>query len=300
MKNSPRVQLTPDGPNVSKLIQGYWRLADWNMSSQGCLSFIKNHVDLGVTTVDHAHVYGSPPCEELFGRALRLDRSLREQIEIISKCGIVPATEDKVGHYNSSSKSIVSSVECSLSLLGIESLDILLIHRPDYLTKASEIIETFLKLKSAGKVKHLGVSNFNTAQFELLQSMVDFPLVTNQIEINPLKLDILENGILDNLQQSGIHPMAWSCLAGGKIFNTEDKDLKRLNNVLLNVSEEIGAKSIDQTVLAWVMKLPCQPLPILGSGNSDRVKAGVESLSLTLNNEQWYRILVASKGSDVD
>ena len=202
----PKVQMIPGGPNFSRLVQGYWRLSEWKLSPQDCLSFIKEHVSLGITTVDHAHIYGSPSCESLFGKALKLDPSLRDQIEIISKCGIISAAEGKIAHYNSSKQSIITSVELSLSRFGIECLDVLLIHRPDLLMDADEIIETFLKLKADGKVKYLGVSNFNLAQLELLQSRMDMPLVTNQIEINPINLDVLESGMLEKLQQFKMRP----------------------------------------------------------------------------------------------
>ncbi len=294
-----KVQMTPAGPHFSKLVQGYWRMAQWNLSTQACLSFIKTHVEMGITTVDHAHVYGNPSCEILFGNALKLDPLLRDKLEIVSKCGITPATEGKITHYNSSKQTIINSVELSLSRLGIECLDVLLIHRPDYLMTAEDIVETFLALKKQGKVNHLGVSNFNVAQLELLQSRIDTPLVTNQIEINPINLSVLESGMQEKLQQLNIRPMAWSCLAGGQLFESKSTNIERLTLELKAVGNEIGAESIDQVVFAWIMKLPSNPVPIIGSGNIDRVKKIAESLQLSMTHEQWYRILTASQGHGV-
>ena len=295
----PKVKMSPDGPGFSRLVQGYWRLAEWNLSSQECLSFIKEHVSLGITTVDHAHIYGNPSCEILFGKALKLDPSLRDQLQIVSKCGITLASEGKVSHYNSSKQAIVNSVELSLTRLGIECLDVLLLHRPDYLMDADEVVDTFLKLKADGKVKYLGVSNFNLAQLELLQSRIDVPLVTNQVEINPINLDVIKSGMLEKLQEVKTRPMAWSCLGGGRIYDENSTQFQKLTLELKALASEIGAESIDQVVFAWVMKMPSGPLPILGSGNIDRIRKSAESLKLNMTHEQWYRILVASQGQDV-
>ncbi|MDG1905489.1 MAG: aldo/keto reductase [Arenicella sp.] len=299
MSTVPKVQMAPKGPVFSSLVQGYWRLAEWNMSPQQRLSFIKEHVALGVTTIDHAHIYGRPSCEQLFGEALAIDPILRDKIEIISKCGISLADSGKVAHYNSSKESILSSVEKSLKRLGTEYLDVLLIHRPDFLMDADEIAEAFSKLKQEGMVNHFGVSNFTSAQLSLLQSRLEVPLVTNQIEINPINLDVFESGLLEDLQRVRMRPMAWSCLGGGEIFSEKSEDMEGLRNKLHELVGELGAKSIDQVIYAWVMRAPANPLPILGSGNIDRVRAAVESLELNINNEQWYRVWSASKGHDV-
>jgi predicted oxidoreductase len=295
----PRIKITPEGASFSNLVQGYWRLADWNMSAQHRLSFLKSHVELGITTVDHAHIYGNPSCESLFGEALKIDPLLRDQIEIISKCGISKAESGKVAHYNLSKTAIVSSVETSLKRLGTDYLDALLLHRPDFLMDADEIAETFVRLTRQGKVKYFGVSNFTSAQFSLLQSRLDFALVTNQIEINPVNLDIFEDGILDDMQRMLIRPMAWSCLGGGEIFSDNSSRIKNLRNSLKEVAAEIDARSIDQVIYAWVMKIPSKPVPILGTRSITRVKAAIASLNLTMNNEQWYRIWSASKGHGV-
>jgi len=295
----PKIQMAPGGPKFSKLVQGYWRLSEWNLSPQECLSFIKEHISLGITTVDHAHIYGSPSCESLFGKALKLDSSLRDQIEIISKCGIIPANAEKIAHYDSSKQSIISSVELSLDRFGINYLDVLLIHRPDFLMDADELIEAFLKLKSDGKVKYLGVSNFNLAQLSLLQSRMDIPLVTNQIEINPINLGVLRGGVLEKLQEDKVCPMAWSCLGGGEVFSAKSEKMDRLVHALREVENELGAESIDQVIYAWVMKMPSHPVPILGTGNISRIKRAVASLQLSMTHEQWYRILEASRGHGV-
>ncbi|GAL04143.1 oxidoreductase aldo/keto reductase family [Photobacterium aphoticum] len=187
----------------------------------------------------------------------------------------------------------------SLSRLNVDNIDVLLIHRPDVLMDADEVAEAFAELKAQGKVNHFGVSNFTPSQFDLLQSRLEAPLVTNQVEINPLNFEVAHDGTLDQLQMKRTKPMAWSCLAGGDIFSGQSEQAVRVRNELEAIREEIGAASIDQVIYAWVRRLPSQPLPIIGSGNIDRVRAAVDALTLTLTREQWYRVWVASKGHGV-
>jgi len=294
--------MAPDGPELSELVQGYWRMADWQLNTQQQLTFLKQHVDLGVSTVDHAHVYGSnPSCEELFGKVLKLAPSVRDQIEIVSKCGIqLAGGEGKhVNHYDSTPDVISASVDTSLSRLGVGELDVLLLHRPDWLMNVDDVAATFKALRTAGKVKHFGVSNFTASQFSLLQSRLDYPLVTNQLEINPVNLSVIRDGTLDQLYQARVRPMAWSCLAGGRIFTESSEQVLRLKITLQEVAEEVGATGLDQVIYKWVMMHPSKPVAIIGSGNIQRIKAAAEALSLRLTNEQWYRILVASIGQDV-
>ena len=237
-----KVCMAPQGPEFSEVVQGYWRMGDWNRSAQEHLSFLKQHVELGVTTVDHAHVYGGKPsCEELFGQALALDPSIRDQIEIVSKCGIELVRDERhVNHYDSTPSAITKSVETSLSRLGIGSLDVLLIHRPDWLMDVDAIAECFGSLKQSGKVQNFGVSNFTASQYALLQSRLDAPLVTNQVEINPLNMGVTTDGSLDILHQNRVRPMAWSCLAGGRIFSEASEQVVRLKTALDQVVKELS------------------------------------------------------------
>ncbi|HEX5636911.1 MAG TPA: aldo/keto reductase [Gammaproteobacteria bacterium] len=295
----PKVEMSPLGPLFSSLVQGYWRLDHWKLSTQQCLSFIKEHVALGITSVDHAHVYGNPSCEQLFGDALKLQPALRHEIEIISKCDICLAESNRVAHYDTGKPAIMASVESSLKRLGTDYLDVLLLHRPDYLMDADEVAEAFNYLKTRGMVKYFGVSNFTSAQLALLQSRLDSTLVTNQIEMNPVNLEVLDSGVLENMQTFRMRPMAWSCLAGGRIFSEHGERFERLRHTLHNVATEIGAQTIDQVIYAWVMHMPSKPVPVLGTGNMARVRAAVDSLAFTLTREQWYRIWTASKGHNV-
>ncbi|TOJ78271.1 oxidoreductase [Vibrio parahaemolyticus] len=298
-----KVVTAPNGPEFSELVQGYWRAADWGMTAQERLSFLKQHIELGITTVDHADIYGNYECEALFGEALALDKSVRDQIQIVTKCDINlcgdKTPERKINHYDTSSAHIYQSVNNSLERLNVDEIDVLLIHRPDVLMDADEVAEAFTELHKVGKVKHFGVSNFTPRQFELLQSRLGKPLVTNQVEINPLNFEVAHDGTLDQMQMLRARPMAWSCLGGGSIFSGESEQSIRVRNELEAIREEVGATSIDQVIYAWVRRLPSKPIPIIGSGKIERVQTAVNALNIELTREQWYRVWVASKGHGV-
>lgn len=294
-----RIALAPQGPEFSRFVMGYWRLMDWNMSPRQLVSFIEEHLDLGITTVDHADIYGGYLCEAAFGEAMKLAPALRERMEIVTKCGIATTAnpDNALGHYITDSDHIIKSAEQSLVNLATDRLDLLLIHRPDPLMDADEVAAAFLNLHQSGKVRHFGVSNFTPAQFTLLQSRLPFTLATNQVEISPVHQPLLLDGTLDQLQQLRIRPMAWSCLGGGRLFN--DDAFQPLRDELQTVARELNAESIEQVVYAWIMRLPCQPLPIIGSGKIERVRSAIAAEELQMTRQQWFRIRKASLGYDV-
>ncbi|WP_336997890.1 aldo/keto reductase [Leclercia sp. M50] len=294
-----RITLAPQGPEFSRFVMGYWRLMDWNMSAQELASFIEEHLDLGITTVDHADIYGGYECEAAFGEAMKLSPALRERMEIVTKCGIATTAkaEHALGHYITDRDHIIRSAEQSLTNLATDRLDLLLIHRPDPLMDADEVAEAFLALHQSGKVRHFGVSNFTPAQFALLQSRLPFTLATNQVEISPVYQPLLLDGTLDQLQQLRIRPMAWSCLGGGRLFN--DDAFQPLRDELAKVAQELNAETIEQVVYAWILRLPSQPLPIIGSGKIERVRSALAAEQLKMTRQQWFRIRKAALGYDV-
>lgn len=294
-----RITLAPQGPEFSRFVMGYWRLMDWNMSPLQLASFIEEHIDLGVTTVDHADIYGGYLCEAAFGEALKLVPALRDRMEIVTKCGIATTAkpEHALGHYITDSAHIIKSAEHSLVNLATDRIDLLLIHRPDPLMDADEVAEAFLHLHQSGKVRHFGVSNFTPAQFALLQSRLPFTLATNQVEISPVHQPLLLDGTLDQLQQLRIRPMAWSCLGGGRLFN--DEAFQPLRNELETIARELNAESIEQVVYAWILRLPSKPLPIIGSGKIERVRSALAAEELEMTRQQWFRIRKAALGYDV-
>lgn len=294
-----RITLAPQGPEFSRFVMGYWRLMDWNMSAQQLASFIEEHLDLGITTVDHADIYGAYQCEAAFGEALRLAPALRDRMEIVTKCGIAMTArpENALGHYITDRNHIIESAERSLANLATDRIDLLLIHRPDPLMDADEVAQAFLELHQSGKVRHFGVSNFTPAQFALLQSRLPFTLATNQVEISPVHQPLLLDGTLDQLQQLRIRPMAWSCLGGGRLFN--DDEFQPLRDELEAVARELNAESIEQVVYAWILRLPSKPLPIIGSGKIERVRSALAAEALQMTRQQWFRIRKAALGYDV-
>jgi predicted oxidoreductase len=292
----------------SKFIAGYWRLHSWCFTTQQLVAFVEQHMELGINSVDHAWIYQS---EKIFGKAIKLSPSLRNQLHIISKCGIKPGNRNlaksepflyarETSHYSSNAKTIITSCEQSLTDLNTDYIDLLLLHRPDYLMPIDEIANAFDKLKSSGKVKHFGVSNFSRDQFKLLQSGLNIPLVTNQIEFSPMQTSALDSGVLEQSQINNIGIMAWSCLAGGDLFRSDSEQAKRVRSTLQLIAEEIGADNIEQVVYAWLLKHPCKIYPMIGSSKIERYKNAVKSLQLNLDHEHWYQILEASRGCSVD
>lgn len=296
-----RVKFSVEDFDVSRFIAGFWRLNDWAFSDQTLRAYVENLLSLGVTTMDHAWVYRS---ETQFGRLIAKEPSLRDKIEIVSKFGIRPVGFGELGaeatnYYDSSAKYLVRSVEHSLQALNTDYLDLLLVHRPDYLMRADEIAAAFSQLHEQGKVRYFGVSNFSPSQFDLLQCACDFPLITNQVEFSPTHLSPLDSGVFDQCQLRHIRPMLWSCLGGGNILTSNDERAIRIRSALQAVGQALGADSLEQVIYAWVLALPCEPLPIIGSSNLQRVENAVKAEQWHVNKEQWYHIWEAATGHRV-
>lgn len=287
---------------LSPFIAGMWRLAEWNMSPQRRLELINQCIDIGVTSFDHADIYGDYQCEKLFGEALTLSPSLRTKMQLVSKCGIRLLSANKPEHkakrYDTSYQHIVNSVETSLRLLTTDYLDCILIHRPDPLMDAAEIARAFADLKHAGKILHAGVSNFLPHQLELLQSACDFPLAVNQIEVSVLHTDTLFDGSLDYCQQHKVQPMAWSPLAGGDLFKGETEQAIRVMSHLNRIADTLSV-NIVQVAMAWLLRHPANIKPIIGSGNFSRIRSAVQATSVTLDDDDWYAILEASQNASL-
>lgn len=289
--------------SMSRIIHGYWRLNEWNLKKEELLKLIEEVVSLGVTTMDHADIYGGFTCEEIFGEALSLKPSLRKDIQLVTKCGIVFPCAKRPNYkshiYNTSSQHIINSAETSLKNFNTDYIDLLLIHRPDPLMDPAEIAEAFTKLKDDGKVLNFGVSNFLPSQFNLLDSYLEFPLVTNQIEASVLNLEHFKNGTLDLLLEKRIPPMIWSPLAGGSLFTSDDNKSLEVRKALEKVRWQTNANSIDEIAYAWLLNHPGKLMPIVGSRNLDRIKSAVNAVNIKLTKEQWFEIYVASQGYDI-
>ncbi len=296
------VPLTPT-LHFSRIIHGMWRLRDWKMTKKELLDFIRQAVDLGVTTFDHADIYGDFTCEKLFGDALAMDKGLRQQIQIVTKCGIKPVTKKypgrKIKVYDYSREYMLKSVENSLTNFRTDHLDVLLIHRPSPFFDPEEVAEAFSRLKQSGKVLYFGVSNFTPGQFDMLNAYLDEKPVTNQVEISPLCLEHFDNGNMDYFLKEKIKPMAWSPLAGGWLFKPETEREHRVFKVLTEIADELNTGSLDKVVYAWLLKHPAGIMPIAGTSRIERLKNAVEALDMEMSIEQWFRIYIASKGEEL-
>lgn len=300
--DSKRINLHKDGPDFSKLAAGFWRLNEWKKSTSELIDFIETCLEEGITTMDHADIYGDYQNEGIFGEALKKRPDLRDRIEIVSKCGICLPVESrpehKLQHYNTTAEHIRKSVENSLKKLHTEYLDLILIHRPDPLMNASEMADIFMKLHEEGKIKHVGVSNFTTSQFQLFQSKLELPLVTNQLECSLLHLNAIYDGTFDQCQEHDISPMLWSPFAGGEIFTEEGKRIKRIRKAGKTLCEKYNIE-FDQLALAWCLRLPSNPLAVLGTGKKARIKKAAHALDIKLDRQDWFKLLEASQGEPV-
>ena len=301
--NVGQIDLTNSGPRFSRIALGFWRLAGWGLNDAQVLDLVRFSLDLGITTFDHADIYGDYSCEGLFGRALTLEPGLRASMQLVTKCGIKLVSPSRpqhaFKHYDTGRAHIVASAENSLRVLGTDYIDLLLIHRPDVLMDPDEVAEAFAALRQSGKALHFGVSNFTPSQFDLLASRLDFPLVTNQIEVSVLSLDLLHDGTVDQCLQKGIAPMVWSPFAEGRVFTEKSEQAARVRQALETVGQDLGGASLDQVALAWILTHPARFVPILGSGKIDRIQSAAGAEALHLSREQWFAIWSASSGIPV-
>ncbi|MFZ6687962.1 aldo/keto reductase [Undibacterium sp. SXout11W] len=300
----PRIKIAPEGPEFSRIVLGLWRLADWNMTPQVRVEFLEHALALGITSIDQADIYGDYQSESLLGEALRLAPSLRDKFQFVSKCGIKLVSKARpahgMQHYDTSRAHIIASAENSLRAMQIEQLDLLLIHRPDPLMDADEMAEAFQHLQTSGKVRHVGVSNFTHAQFELLNSR--FPLVTNQVELSLLHLQPLHDGTLDLCQKLRIAPMIWSALGGGDLLRdtpSSNPQIQRIRPVLNALASELNLPA-STVALAWILQHPSRPLVLTGSGRIAALQEAALACQHTLTREQWFSLWCAAAGKNVD
>lgn len=282
--------------SLSRLAAGCWRLVK---QSQGDLKavhrFIDTALELGITTFDHADIYGDFEAEALFGRALKERPSLRSEMELVTKCWIAPRSvkrpENRVSHLDSSGAYITASVDRSLAALGVERLDVLLMHRPDLLMDADDTAAALIRLREQGKVKAFGVSNFSPSQFAVLQSRLGFPLVTNQVELSLLATAPIRDGTLDQLQELKRSAMAWSPLAGGRLMASDVPPA--LSTVLTRLAKEHDVEP-SAIGIAWLLRLPTPVVPVLGTIDPSRLKQAARAATIALARQDWYELYGAA------
>ena len=293
-----RVQLS-DALDFSRIVYGMWRIGDDTDTSTGHVQAkIQACLDQGITTFDQADIYGGYVAEAILGEALKTDTGLRAKMEIVTKCDIVaPAgryADAPVKYYDTSRAHIEQSVEHSLRDMAIDHIDLLLIHRPDPFMDHFETGAALDDLVASGKVRGVGVSNFRPWNWNLLQSSMKTPLLTNQIEISLGEISPFTNGDLAFHQQHGQRPMAWSPLGGGGLMSGNDK--------LHIVMDEIAsAQDVDRAAVAvaFLMAHPAGILPVMGTNNLDRIKKIGDAMRVTLDRPTWFRLYEAALGHEV-
>ena len=297
----------------SRLCYGCWRIADpptsgtdsADVAAAGRRALITAY-EAGYTLFDGADIYGGGRCEEIMGRTLREVSGMRERILITSKCGVRPAGSPNPispGRYDFSAEHIVQSCEQSLQRLGIEMIDLYLLHRPDYLGDPHEIAGAFARLYDAGKVRFFGVSNFRPSLVNALQAACPFPLVVNQVEISLAQRAAFEDGTLDQCLEKNITPMAWSPLGAGLLGDGAKRLLPgqrgyQTEAMVRALDEIANARGVSRSVIAyaWLLRLPSRVLPIVGTTNPERIREAVRATEFELTREEWYRLLLAARG----
>ena len=280
---------------VSPLGWGMWRFVGDDLIA--ARRIIDAVFEAGINFFDTADIYGFTgsagfgDAEVLLGRLLAQDPSLRDAMVLASKGGIIPPTP-----YNSSAAYLIEACEASLRRLNTDVIDLWQIHRPDPLAHPADVAQAFDKLKSAGKVRAFGVSNFTVAQTRALQAHLDFPLASYQPEYSPLALDALTDGTLDLALETGAGVLAWSPLGGGRVVKPEDD--VRANRVAATLDTIAATHNVSRSTLAyaWVLAHPARPLPLVGTQNVARILETRDVVKVTLSRDEWYQILVASRG----
>lgn len=284
----------------SPIIIGTMRWGIWgaNHSEKEVQKLIETSLESGFSTFDHADIYGNYTTEKLFGDAFSEMGINREEVQLISKCGIEMPCENRsfeIKSYNYSKEHILYSVDKSLENLKTDYLDLLLLHRPSPLMNPEEIAESFHFLREQKKVRHFGVSNFSPSQFDLINDA--FPLITNQIEVSVNHTDSFYDGTLDQMMLKKLQPMAWSVM--GNYFSENSEQNSRIKKVLEELCPKYDAEE-NQILLAFILKHPAKILPVIGTSKTETIKKFKEVLNLSLEREDWFKLLKASQGKEVD
>jgi len=249
------------------------------------------------TTFDHADIYGDYTNENDFGKAFKESGISRDQIQLISKCGIQyvgKTRNNSIKHYNYSKEYIIWSAEQSLKNLQTDYLDVFLLHRPSPLMHSEEISEAIFKLQEQGKIIDFGVSNFTASQTSLIQSKI--PITTNQIAFSLTQHTAMYDGSLDQMIAQNIQAMSWSPL--GSVFRETTEQTQQIKEKLLVLCEKYKATE-DQILLAWILKHPSKCIPVIGTTQKERIKKAKEATKITLELEDWFVLLEASQGHKV-
>ncbi|MGQ0827981.1 MAG: aldo/keto reductase [Bacteroidota bacterium] len=288
-----QIELCDNGPLVSPVIYSFWRCMEdpEGVSLKTIEKKINTCIGLGITTFDHADVYGNYQVEELFGKAIQQKSFKREDVVLSTKCGMnlvdKARPKYKVTHYDSSHDYIVKSVKQSLKNLKTDYIDILLLHQPDPLMNADETASALTGLVNEGLVRYVGVANFTVHQHQLLASRLAIPIVTNHIELNLLNTKAITDGTIDFIKQQYSRPLAWAPLAGGRLLDKKDASSLKVRNTLKKVAKKYEINE-EQLAIAWLLKLGA--LPIVGTNSIQRIKNATSAIDIDLDRQDWFEI----------
>jgi len=289
----------PDSPTIAgrpvgRLGFGCWRLT--TASTEEAAHLVEGAVDLGCTLVDTADVYGLDwggsgwgSCEERLGSVLAARPGLRDRMVLTTKGGIIPGVP-----YDSSAPYLTSACEASLRRLGVDHVDLYMVHRPDMLTHPEEVARALLGLRSRGLIGAIGVSNHTVAQVSALQAHLGEPVAAVQPEYSVAATGALRDGTLDQAMQHGAAVLAWSPLAGGRVASGEGLR-PELTAVLDRLAEE-HSSTRTTVALAFVLAHPSNPVALLGTQRLERVAEAVAAASIRLTRSECYAIIQASEG----
>lgn len=284
-----------------KPIVGCMRWGTWgaNFTTGQYQQMIEQCIEIGLDEFDHADIYGDYTTEAEFGAVLKGNSSLRNKMKLITKCGIKMISPNRPLHpiksYDTSSQHIKTSIETSLKNLNTDCIDTLLIHRPDTLMDPHEIAETITTLKQEGKIKHFGVSNFTTAQVELIHSFVK--VEQHQVEISTTNLSAYHNGVLEQAQLKGIEIQSWSPLGNG-LFDIKTEAHKRI----LDTAEQLSFihnTSVSSILLAFLYMHPAKIIPIMGTTKIERLIEAKGAMEINLSRTEFYQLWTAATGEEV-
>jgi predicted oxidoreductase len=284
---------------LSPIVAGVmnWGIWDKNLNELEMISLINSFLNQNITSFDHADIYGGYTTEAAFGKAFSKSGIDRKSIQLITKCGIKlisDARNYKIKHYDYSAEYIIWSAENSLKNLKTDYLDVFLLHRPSPLLQPDEVAQAVTKLKSEGKIRSFGVSNFTNSQSALLQKSV--PIEYNQIQFSATNFEAMLDGSLDYMQSNLITPMAWNPLGG--VFKEDTEQTRRLKKLLTNLVIKYEVSS-DVILLAWILQHPSNTIPVVGTTNITRIPQLNKALSLQLEREDWFSIWTESQGNEV-
>lgn len=285
---------------LSPIIAGVmnWGVWDKNLNTNEFTHLINLFIENGITTFDHADIYGGYTTEASFGKALTESKIDRKKIQLITKCGIQYTSENRpnnsIKHYEYSKDYIIWSAENSLKNLQTDYLDVFLLHRPSPLMQADEIAEAVSKLKADGKILSFGVSNFTPFQTELLRQKTEISF--NQVQFSATHYEAMLDGSFDYMQVHNIKPMAWNPL--GTVFRENTDQTFRLRQLLAKLVEKYHIGS-DIILLAWIMQHPAGISPVAGTVNSGRIQQLMKAKSLILDKQDWFAIWTESMGNKV-